>query len=566
MNKFLHSIVLLMAALLPVAASAYEQLAEGVYSDGSTLYIGSGVSTLGPLQVNPSVVYSFAATPPACVENTFLEYGAILHMPSTSYGAYFLADYWSNFATMENDAVEPTGVALSPSSAELYVGGVMNINATVLPENASAQSVDWYSTNPEVATVSDGIVTGVFPGECDIVVSCLDKQSVCHITVLETTIQISLDRHVARLLPNHALTLFPTMAPLQTEIKVSSSNPEVAAARLVNGVIQVVGLAEGSTMVVVNSVDEQAIPDTCEVIVYTELGDVNCDGYVTISDVTKLIDYLLGGEVEAPFSETNADCNHDESVSIKDATMLIDYLLGSIDLNPPVTDTYTVNGVTFKMIAVEGGTFTMGGTEEQGSDVTSDELPVHEVTLSSYCIGETEVTQELWTAVMGTNPSNFSSGINRPVERVSWYDCQLFIEKLNEMTGMSFRLPTEAEWEFAARGGKKSEGYKYAGSNDVNEVAWYSSNSTSMTQPVATKAPNELGLYDMSGNVWEWCQDIYGKYSSQPQTNPTGPSTGAFRVFRGGCWVLPATSSRVSLRVNNMPTTTSAYLGLRLAL
>ena len=554
-----------MAALLPLAASAYVQLAEGVYSDGSTLYIGSGVSTLGPLRVNPSVVYSFAATPPACVENTFLEYGATLHMPSTSYGAYFLADFWSNFAIMENDAVEPTGVTLSPSQAELFVGGVMNFTATVLPANASAQSVDWYSTNPEVATVNDGVVTGVSPGECDIVVSCLDQQSVCHVTVLETTIQISLDRHVARLLPNHALTLIPTMAPLQTEIKVSSSNPEVAAARLVNGVIQVVGLAEGSTMVIVNSVDEQAIPDTCEVIVYTELGDVNCDGYVTIGDVTKLIDYLLGAEI-SPFSETNADCNRDESVSIKDVTILIDYLLGSVDLNPPVTETYTVNGVTFTMVAVEGGTFTMGGTEEQGNDVTSDELPVHEVTLSSYCIGETEVTQELWVAVMGTNPSNFSSGINRPVERVSWYDCQTFIEKLNEMTGMSFRLPTEAEWEFAARGGKKSEGYKYAGSNDINEVAWYSANSVSMTQPVATKAPNELGLYDMSGNVWEWCQDIYGSYSSQPQTNPTGPTTGTFRVFRGGCWVLSAMNSRVSFRINNMPTLTSAYLGLRLAL
>ena len=566
MNKFLHSIVLLMAALLPVAASAYEQLAEGVYSDGSTLYLGSGVSSLGPLQVNPSVIYSFAATPPACDENTFLEYGATLHMPSTSYGAYFLADYWSNFTVMENDAVEPTGVTLSPSEAELFVGGVINITATVLPANASAKSVDWYSTNPEVATVSDGVVTGVFPGECDIVVSCLDKQSVCHVRVLETTIQISLDRHVARLLPNHALTLIPTMAPLQTEIKVTSSAPEVAAARLVNGVIQVVGLTEGTTMVIVNSVDEQAIPDTCEVIVYTELGDVNCDGYVTISDATKLIDYLLSGEVDAPFNAANADCNRDENVSIKDVTMLIDYLLGSIDLNPPVTETYTVNGVTFTMIAVEGGTFTMGGTEEQGTDVTDDELPVHEVTLSSYCIGETEVTQELWVAVMGTNPSNFSSGINRPVERVSWYDCQTFIAKLNEMTGMTFRLPTEAEWEFAARGGKKSEGYKYAGSNDINEVAWYSANSTSMTQPVATKAPNELGLYDMSGNVWEWCQDIYGKYSSQSQTNPTGPTTGAFRVFRGGCWILPASQSRVSFRINNMPTTTSAYLGLRLAL
>ncbi|MBP5706172.1 MAG: SUMF1/EgtB/PvdO family nonheme iron enzyme, partial [Spirochaetales bacterium] len=127
-------------------------------------------------------------------------------------------------------------------------------------------------------------------------------------------------------------------------------------------------------------------------------------------------------------------------------------------------------------------------------------------------------------------------------------------------------LPTEAEWEYAARGGNRSQGYKYAGSNNLAEVAWYIDNSTTMTQPVATKAPNELGLYDMSGNVWEWCQDYYGSYSSNTQTNPTGPASGSFRVFRGGCWVINAKSCRVSCRLNNMPTMASSYLGLRLAL
>ena len=565
MNKFLHSIVLSLIALLPVAASAFEQLAEGVYSDGSTLYIGSGVTSLGPLQVNPSVVYSFAAVPPACEETTFLGYAATLHMPSTSYGSYFLADYWCNFATMENNAVEPTGLTLSVRETEMYIGAVMNISATVLPANASTKSVDWSSTNPEVATVIDGNVTAVNVGECDIVASCLDKQSVCHVQVLETTIQISLDRHEAKLLPNHALMLIPSMTPLATDLKVTSTNPQVAAARIMNGVIQVVGLTEGTTMVIVNSVDEQAIPDSCEVTVYTEVGDVNCDGYVTIADVSKLIDYLLVGE-SSPFSETNADCNHDESVTIKDVTLLIDYLLGLVDLNPPVTETFTVNGVSFTMVAVEGGAFIMGGTSEQGVEAIDNELPTHQVTLSSYRIGETEVTQELWIAVMGNNPSNFTNGVSRPVEKVSWNDCQAFIAKLNELTGMTFRLPTEAEWEYAARGGNKSNGYKYAGSDDVDEVAWYMNNSLSMTQPVASKAPNELGLYDMSGNVWEWCQDYFGSYSSEPQSNPTGPATGTVRVFRGGCWTIDSWYCRVSFRLNNAPTLRSNNLGFRLAL
>lgn len=228
--------------------------------------------------------------------------------------------------------------------------------------------------------------------------------------------------------------------------------------------------------------------------------------------------------------------------------------------------TFTVNGVSFNMIAVKGGTFTMGATSEQGSDADSDEKPTHQVTLSDYCIGETEVTQELWQAVMGSNPSYFIGNLQRPVEYVSWNECQEFIKKLNQLTGKTFRLPTEAEWEYAARGGSQSQGYKYAGSNTIDDVAWYTNNSSSTSHPVKQKQPNELGLYDMSGNVWEWCQDWYDSYSSTPQTNPAGPSSGSHRVNRGGSWGSNAGDCRVSNRDDNTPSNRNISLGLRLAL
>ena len=228
--------------------------------------------------------------------------------------------------------------------------------------------------------------------------------------------------------------------------------------------------------------------------------------------------------------------------------------------------TYTVNGISFEMVAVKGGTFTMGATSEQGSDAYSNEKPTHKVTLSDYMIGKTEVTQELWKAVMGSNPSNFK-GNNLPVENVSWHDCQKFIKKLNSLTGLNFRLPTEAEWEYAARGGNKSKGFKYSGSNNIGSVAWYTSTTNdSGTKPVATKSPNELGLYDMSGNVWEWCSDWCGDYSSSSQTNPKGPSSGSYRVFRGGSWGAYAGDCRVSIRNGSTPGYRRYYLGLRLAL
>ena len=282
--------------------------------------------------------------------------------------------------------------------------------------------------------------------------------------------------------------------------------------------------------------------------------------------------------------------------------------------------TITVNGVSFKMIHVQGGTFTMGATREQANDAGDDEKPAHKVTLSSYYIGETEVTQQLWLAVMGSNPSEFApkttnasrceydsfvadakrlnakragtvriptrqewdaamtsggGSLKRPVEMVSWNDCQTFIRKLNQLTGRQFRLPTEAEWEFAARGGTKSQGYKYSGENSIGTVAWYDDNacynkdendSGYGTHNVKTKRANELGIYDMSGNVWEWCQDWYGHYNSEAQNNPKGPSSGSYRVFRGGSWYNYAGSCRVSLRSRNTPGLLLSYLGLRLAL
>lgn len=236
------------------------------------------------------------------------------------------------------------------------------------------------------------------------------------------------------------------------------------------------------------------------------------------------------------------------------------------DVGTAQTETITVNGVSFKMVAVDGGTFWMGSADDD-SEADDDEKPRHQVTLSSFSIGQTEVTQELWEAVMGNNPS-YHKGANLPVERVSWNDSQTFISKLNEMTGQKFRLPTEAEWEYAARGGKYSHGYKYAGSNDIDAVAWYVSNCNSETHPVAQKQANELGLYDMSGNVYEWCQDWYSSnyYSVSPSANPCNTTGTSDRVWRGGTWLHVGKNCRVTSRKHYASGPNSSDLGLRLAL
>ena len=223
------------------------------------------------------------------------------------------------------------------------------------------------------------------------------------------------------------------------------------------------------------------------------------------------------------------------------------------------------NGINIEMVKVEAGSFDMGATPEM-ENPWEDEKPVHRVTLTNnYYVGKYEITQALWQAVMGSNPSHFK-GDALPVEQVSWKDCQKFITKLNRLTGKNFRLPTEAEWEYAARGGNKSRGYRYSGSNTIDDVAWYENDALSQTHPVGTKQPNELEIYDMTGNVMEWCQDWYGSYSSSPQVNPTGAASGSYRVVRGGGWSDSARGCRTSDRNLTSPGGRFSNLGLRLVL
>lgn len=236
---------------------------------------------------------------------------------------------------------------------------------------------------------------------------------------------------------------------------------------------------------------------------------------------------------------------------------------------------FHLNGVDFRMIFVEGGDFVMNEGNEQVNDTNQQMHIAHSVALSDFYIGETEVTQALWQAVMGTNPSHFKGNLQRPVECVSWNDCQLFIQKLNQLTGRTFALPTEAQWEYAALGGTKSQHHRYAGSDNIDEVAWYRNNAREGldtldanygTHPVKSKKPNELGLYDMSGNIWEWCHDWFDAYPTTPQQDPTGSKNGERRICRGGGWKGIESYARCTER-DHLPQDYGDYgLGFRLIL
>lgn len=636
-------------------------IGDGAWADGAlpasvdTLYISSDVTGVEGLQVNPSVIFSYAALPPTCDGNSFTGYDAELHVPASSLAAYFTEPYWSNFINIVSDAVEPTGLSLENDSisimvgnqitlmatvtpdnatpqqvfwastndsiakirpingeltalkagecdikatlldktvvchvtvteiapaevtisqefAKLEIGSQLTLTATVLPEDATDKVITWTTTNSDVATVDSlGNVMAMGQGECFITATCRDKQAMCHVIVVEHFIYITLDEHRLSLLPNHMEWLTPTVTPVSTDLVVTSSNPSVAAARMANGKIQVVGITEGTTIIKVNSVDGYAEADSCRVTVRTQRGDVNYDGFINITDVTMMISQLMSAQSES-YYDINADVNNDGEVNISDVTRLISHLMTGAELepkdeNPIIYETFTVNGVSFKMIKVEGGTFMMGATEEEDADYQVFKgSPKHQVTLSDYSIGETEVTQELWLAVMGSNPSANTGDLLRPVENVNWFDCDTFIMRLNALTGKEFRLPSEAEWEFAAHGGNLTQGYIYAGSDSIDEVAWYIANSDNVTHAVATKAPNELGIYDMNGNAEEWCNDWYYLYTEEPVTNPTGPETGRSRVHRGGRYSGAVKFCRITRRDGFSPGVRRTYMGLRLAM
>ena len=306
---------------------------------------------------------------------------------------------------------------------------------------------------------------------------------------------------------------------------------------------------------------------------------VFCDGYESEEGTVKLkasapsdLQIRLSKEVVAAASNANVVIQDNVSTSstssLQSATTSSGFSStssvssGSNEISIPVK-----NGITIDMVKVEAGTFLMGNTfEESFIDSLLWEKPVHQVILTNdYYMGKYEVTQALWQTVKGSNPSYFK-GDNLPVENVSWDDCQEFISKLNSMTGRKFRLPIEAEWEYAARGGKKSRGYQYSGSSNISDVAWYVDNSDYETHPVGTKQGNELGIYDMTGNVLEWCQDWIGLYSSSSQANPTGAVSGPDRVLRGGSWHNNAWCCRLPFRQYYYLGYSSHQLGLRLVL
>ena len=312
-----------------------------------------------------------------------------------------------------------------------------------------------------------------------------------------------------------------------------------------------------------------------------------------ITKIKFLVDGYIDRELtgQASSTDTSRTFNWTAPATVGTHTLkVIAQAPGDLEGSVTVANIRVVNSVqtTPAMVLVNGGIFQMGSTN--GED---DEKPVHFVNISSFFIGKCEVTQAEWLATMGSNPSNFTGDLNRPVEKVSWYDILVYCNKRSIAEGLTpcytingstdpttwgsvptddnnaswdaatcnwlatgYRLPTEAEWEFAARGGNSSKGYIYSGSNTVGDISWNGINSGNTTHAVGTKVPNELGLYDMSGNVWEWNWDWYGDYS----TNPTGAATGSYRVFRGGSFSF---GCRVADRSNYYPYGRHDFIGFR---
>ena len=483
-------------------------------------------------------------------------------------------------------AVAPESVVLSQHSVSLLPGASVALTATVYPENTTNNNVTWSSTNRNVASVVDGKVTAVAVGDCFIIADCQGVRDTCsvnvHVVMPESVV---LSEHSVSLLPGASVALTATVYPENTTNNtVTWTSTDRNVAEVVDG--KVTAVAVGDCFIIA---DCQGVSDTCSVTVQAvvpesiELSQSNVtmnpgttitltatvypsnttnktvtwrSSKTTVATVTNgVVKAVAAGECDiiATCQNVQATCH----VTVKE--------VNSND------NTITVNGVTFSMVPVEGGTFLMGTPATQTGSGTN-ERPQHFVTVSDYKIGQTEVTQELWVAVMGSNPSAFPGDPQRPVDNVSWEMCQEFIDSLNRLTGMNFRFPTEAEWEFAAKGGNQSKGYIFAGSNTPAPVAWYSTNSGSKTQPVAQKEANELGLYDMSGNVCEWCSDWYVSYesyssaSSEPVVNPTGPATGSYKMLRGGSWFEVAKCCRSGYRNMQTVTIRREFIGMRLAM
>ncbi len=293
------------------------------------LYIGSDITSVNGMGVNPTNIYCFGLIPPACNDGSFTAYAGELHVPASSLASYFTASYWCNFPTIIGDVVVPESINIYPDTLELFIGEQEDLVATMIPNCSYSYNINWMTSNSDIAIINNGQVSAVSEGECDLFASCFDLVSSCHLIVKSTTISIYLDKQDVQILPNHIVKLKPSSSSaILPELIVSSCDPTVAVARIMNGEVQVVGIKEGNTTITVGSADGTAIPATCLVTVYTEPGDLNSDGFVNISDVTSLINYLLSDD-DSQISVKNADVNGDNIINISDVTTLINNLLRS---------------------------------------------------------------------------------------------------------------------------------------------------------------------------------------------------------------------------------------------
>lgn len=412
-------------------------------------------------------------------------------------------------------------------------------------------------------------------------VNITDVTELIELILLQNLLTIELNEDSVELEVGQSLELVATITPSSEsdQVVVWSSNDETVAV-VDNGVVTAVAPGECDVMAqyldvkAVCHVKVREVPleslSLVEDYVVLEVGDRSELTVALSPDVTGGVTLTWESTDETVVTVANGEVT---AVAPGVCDVIVRCQGKEASCEMAVLKTVSVNGVSFSMMPVRGGTFMMGAPLTQiGSNV--NEKPQHAVTLSDYMIGVTEVTQELWQAVMGHTPGHFKGHPKHPVENVSWTDCEAFIKALNEQTGLTFKFPTEAQWEYAAKGGDRSKGYVFAGSDSIMPVAWYYTNSSAVgedhpdygTHDVATKRPNELLIYDMSGNVNEWCADWYGSYTADAQTNPMGPESGNYKVFRSGSWNDYAKVCRVCFRYPQAVTFKNDKQGLRLAL
>jgi len=491
--------------------------------------------------------------------------------------------------------VAVTGISLNKSTLTLNIGDFERLVPTITPSNATNQAVNWSSSNVSIATVAnDGTVTAIAAGTATIIATTVDggKTATCNVTVADPNVSVANVSLPATLLisGSETRTLTASILPLAaTNKRVRWEIDDATVATLsVNTaftdllVIDVTSKDVGNATITVTTEDGRKTA-TCVVTVIGSVAPVVPVTSITLNKTSTTLEVNAKETLIATILPANAT-NKNITWSCSDASVATVDNTGTVTARAAGTTviTATSNGDNTKtatcvvtvnhsqsiaepeMILVRGGIFTMGCNSGLGVICYENEKPAHQVTLSDFYIGKYEVTQAQWREVMGNNPSRFK-GDNLPVESVSWHDVQEYITRLNNITGKKYRLPTEAEWEFAARGGNKSGGYQYSGSNAINDVAWYQGNSNQSTHPVGTKSSNELGIHDMTGNVWEWCSDWYGYYSSNAQINPQGPSSGSHRISRGSSWEYTVMMARVLTRQGNSPDTLGSTIGFRLA-